>query len=144
VTTESYSIPKKKARGKKFSLPWPLPPDGYQVEITRWWHPSTAQKNAWRWVYVLRVSIWNPADPDEVEVVIRGERFAESYLSKRRDRWEPVEVGEDVFLESKVLRSKKQPRELLAAFNRVVMAVQSKAAVDERRSIAVCEGAGVL
>ena len=112
-------------------FPWPLPSDGTDIEVARWWYAPTTQRNGGHWVYCVRLSVWNrDAHVTTVEVSLRGFRFREDYITKRRSGSQLIGLWQEL----KPPRSvKRPPKNLVSAFRSFVQSIREKADQDAAR-----------
>jgi hypothetical protein len=116
-------------------LPWPIPLGGVSLEVTRWWHGGTEQRNAWYVVYRIRIF----RDTEE-------ERATFSHKPIYRLRANSVEQDfftkairvhffchDEKYVEVPSLKSRKAPAVLVAAWDEMVANVREIAAKQEQR-----------
>src|SRR5712692_610087 len=107
-------------------LPWPIAPDGTHVEVARWYHDYTEQRNAWEWVYTVSISS-SEWDDGYVAVCFRSSRVRQDYVTKRLYSQEIVAGWGEVVCARSALSGRRAPPEIIRAFSEVVAQVRRAA-----------------
>ncbi len=111
------------------ALPWPIPAEGAQIEVARWWHDPTEQKNAWEWVYMLKIIRIEPdCFPGSITLAIRAWRHRVDYFSKKESGLEPLLPWQEIEIRP---GQKEAPEELRQAFLVMVEQIRRKASQHE-------------
>lgn len=109
-------------------LPWPIPPEGVCVEIARWWHGPTENRDAWWVVYRIRIDV----ERDEFcgnLYILRADSIEEGYFD-RRERLRSFHGCWDVEADA---RGKNPPEKLVQAWSDFVERVRKIAQKEEQR-----------
>lgn len=112
--TTSYSKFSRDASPSKGCslLPWPIPPEGVSVEVARWWHGPTENRDAWHVVY--RVSITTEQEGSLTWYSLRADSVEEDYFT-HKNHLRAFHGGDDVEIQGKRGRGKEPPQELVRA-----------------------------
>lgn len=116
--------PQQKGKLKFPALPWPLPANG-DLEVARWCYGATLAQNGCDWVYVVHFFT------DFVNLLcLRGKRFREDYITKRRSVSFYLNVDMDFRFNRKL---KSPPGNMLADFKSFELRVWERAQNDQKR-----------
>jgi len=102
-------------------LPWPIAP-GFEVKVARWRHPATCKRNAFCWVYVVRIAA------EEGWVSVRAFRLSTDAVTNQKSELFPLPGAEFVF------ECNNTRRDVEFAFAVMCDAVERRAERDEQRS----------
>jgi hypothetical protein len=124
--TASIHMPRK-PKIKLPALPWPLPANG-DLEVARWFYEPTSDRNGGHWIYV--VHFFTEGAERGILLCLRGRRFREDYISKRRSFPFYLKIDMDLPANS---RLKSSPAKLLEDFRSFEQRVWDRAESDHKQ-----------
>lgn len=118
-------------------LPWPIPAEGFKLEVARFYYNPTERHNGGEWLYFVKVR----HDGEGIEVnakaiALSAWREREDYITKRRYDSQFVSLGPSMEIPA---RAKNLPEKAEEIFDWFVSEVRAKAEQDEARYQRVVE-----
>jgi hypothetical protein len=128
VFTGTLAKPRTNRKSESLSsLPWPLPHEGFEIEVARWYRQPGQIRCAFYWVYLVR------AFPcfEEHEILVFAYRARESVFTKRHSGVSRLfGAAEGV----SCVDAGKLPDSLVSLFERTVASARERAKRDEELS----------
>ena len=119
---------RRKPEFKLPKLPWPLTANSGDLEVVRWFYESTSDRNGGHWIYV--VHFFTGGAERDILLCLRGKRFREDYISKRRSFPFFLNIDLDLRVNRKL---KSPPEKVLADFRSLAQRIWDRAQYDHRR-----------
>jgi hypothetical protein len=118
-------------------LLWPIPSDGFELEVARWYYEPTEQRNGGEWFYFIRCTCQGGGSSrSRIWFSANAWRIREDYINKHRFGLEFVCVGPDLEV---TLKSKRTPIRFGQEFNNFVATVRERAEKEHARYRRVLE-----
>jgi hypothetical protein len=126
------SIPEcKSGTVAAYSLPWPIPSEGFKIEVARWFYEPTQRRNGGEWIYFIRCGLLDgQITPGKAVLSLNAWRVRQDYVKKHCFGLEFVCAGPDAEVSLKVRRL---PLNVAREVHGFIAAIREKSDKDQAR-----------